>query len=112
MIDIVQKKRTDFHPDTFFQHTTGIMEGTGKPANVELTITDPICKLVLLEPIHSSQKIIKESPDKIQIRLNVLINEEFCLRILGLGPWCSVVKPESLKKSIGEMVKQMGKRYL
>ena len=111
VINIVQKKRTDFHPDTFFQHATGIMEGPAKPVNVELTITDPISKLVMLEPIHSSQKLIKESSNKIQISLNVLINEEFCLRILSLGPWCCVVKPASLKKTIGDMVMQMGKLY-
>ena len=104
IISIPQKKRTDFNADSFFQHATGIMEGTGKPQTVELTISDPICKLVLLEPIHHTQKIIKETEDIIKISINVLINEELCLRLLSLGPWCSVVKPSSLKKTIHDML--------
>ena len=107
IISIPQKKRNDFHADTFFQHATGIMEGTGKPQNIELLISDPICKLVLLEPIHHSQKIIKETQDTIHISINVLVNEELCLRLLGLGPWCSIVKPSSLKKTIHEMLLKM-----
>jgi hypothetical protein len=38
-----------------------------------------------------------------------LVNEELCLRLLGLGPWCSVVKPSSLKETMHEMLLKMVK---
>ena len=82
-----------------------------QPVQVELTIKEPISKLVLLEPIHGSQKILKEHADSVSISLNVLVNEEFCLRILSMGPWCTVNKPASLSKMITDMIAQMSKNY-
>jgi len=110
-ISIPQKRRNDFHPDSFFQHATGIMEGNSKPVNVELAITEPISKLVLLEPIHPSQKLISEKNGITRISINVYANEEFYLRILSLGPNCTVIKPLSLRKQISDMIKKMGKNY-
>ena len=101
------KHRNAFNPDSFFQHATGIMEGNGKPQKVELVLTDPISKLVLLEPIHASQQLIKESDGEIRISMTVYINEEFCLRLLGMGPWCKVSKPVSLQKSMAALVARM-----
>lgn len=111
IISEVQQRRNDFNPDSFFQHATGIMEGNGKPVKVELNIKDPISKLVLLEPIHPSQTILAESAEQVRIGLTVFVNEEFCLRLLGLGPWCIVVKPASLRQGIAKMIKKMGDDY-
>lgn len=101
------KYRNAFNSDSFFQYATGIMEGNGKPQKVELVITDPISKLVLLEPIHASQQLIKESDGEIRISMTVYINEEFCLRLLGMGPWCKVSKPASLQKSMAGLIARM-----
>ncbi len=101
------KQRNAFNADSFFKHATGIMERNEKPTHVELVIKEPISRLVLLEPIHASQHLIKESAEEIRISMTVYVNEEFCLRLLGMGPWCKVVKPASLKKSISDLVESM-----
>ena len=105
------KERTAFNPKTFFHHATGIMEGNGKAMEVELLISDPMSKLVLLDPLHTTQKVLSEKPDEIRISLKVYINEEFCLRLLSLGPWCKVMKPVSLKTTMKDLVQQMSKQY-
>ena len=105
------KERNTFNPTYFFYHATGIMEGNRKPQQVELLITDPMSKLVMLEPIHASQKLISEKPDEIRISMNVFLNEEFCLRLLSFGPWCKVLKPVSLKNTMSDLVKKMNKNY-
>ena len=105
------KQRAAFNPKSFFSYATGIMEGNSKPEEVELVISDPLCRLVLLEPIHSSQKLISEKPDKITIGMKVYINEEFLLRLLSFGPWCKATKPASLKKSLSLLVKRMQENY-
>lgn len=111
-VSVTSQKRRDFQAETFFQHATGIMKGaSSKPVQVELTIKEPISKLVLLEPIHNSQKVLKENADSINISMNVLVNEEFCLRILSMGPWCIVSKPASLSKIITDMITKMSKNY-
>jgi predicted DNA-binding transcriptional regulator YafY len=109
--DDPQKLKKDFHSGEFFQHATGIMEGTGKPVNVELAVKGPAGKLLLLEPLHRSQVLISQKEDYIKVSLQVLVNEEFMLRLLGLGPACKVIKPASLKASIKSMINGMLENY-
>jgi predicted DNA-binding transcriptional regulator YafY len=106
-----QQIRKDFQSAEFFRHATGIMEGTGKPVKVELVIQEPTSRLLLLEPLHHSQQLVSRKEGSIRIRLQVLVNEEFMLRLLGLGPACTVIKPASLQASMKGLVKQMAKNY-
>lgn len=105
------KKRSDFNASTFFQHSTGIMESNTKPEEVFLTIKKPISDLVLLEALHVTQKLINEKNDRVQITLKVLVNEEFMFKILGMGSYCIVDKPASLRKSIKGAIQQMSANY-
>ena len=110
--DTIYKRRSDFNASTFFQHSTGIMESKAKPEEVLLTIQSPISNLLLLEPLHSTQKVIVEKPDAIQISLKVLLNEEFTFKLLGMGSFCIVNKPASLKKTIKNAISLMNANYL
>ena len=107
----VYKRRSDFNASTFFQHSTGIMESNTKPEEVLLTILKPISDLVLLEPLHSTQKLIIEKTDRVQISLKVLLNEEFIFKILGMGAFCVVDKPASLRKTIKTAIQKMSAHY-
>ena len=107
----VYKRRSDFNASTFFQHSTGIMESNTKPEEVLLTILKPISELVLLEPLHSTQKLIIEKTDRVQISLKVLLNEEFTFKILGMGAFCVVDKPASLRKTIKTAIQKMSAHY-
>lgn len=110
-LENVVKKKTDFHNDSFFKHATGIMQSAVEPLEVEITLKEPISKLVLLEPLHHSQQLIEEAIDEIRIKLTVFVNEELCLRLLGLGPCCIVHKPLALKEKITSMVNMMYESY-
>ena len=106
-----QKLRSDFNPDLFLQHSVGIMEADGKPSKVVLLVQDPYHKLMQLEPLHSSQKIIKQSTNNIQIEITVHLNHELCNRILSMGPYCKVMQPASLKKQVKDLLEQSLKQY-
>ena len=105
------KRRSDFNASTFFQHSTGIMESNTKPEEILLTILKPISDLVLLEPLHATQKLIIEKTDRVKISLKVLLNEEFTFKILGMGAFCVVDKPASLRKSIKAAIQKMSTNY-
>ena len=111
VLNNVYKRRSDFNASTFFQHSTGIMESNTKPEEVLLTILKPISDLVLLEPLHSTQKLIIEKTDRVQISLKVLLNEEFTFKILGMGAFCVVDKPTSLRKTIKGAIQKMSTNY-
>lgn len=107
----VYKRRSDFNASSFFQYSTGIMESNTKPEEVLLTILKPISDLVLLEPLHATQKLISEKTDRVQISLKVLLNEEFTFKILGIGAFCVVDKPVSLRKTIKGVIQKMTSNY-
>jgi len=111
VLEQVHKRRRDFQADSFFYHATGIMENSGKQQDVELTIKPPINQLVLLEPLHKTQTIIKEINGEITFKITVFINEELYLRILSLGSHCTVNKPASLHKKMKEIIESMRKNY-
>jgi len=106
-----QKLKTDFNPDVFLQHSVGIMKNEGKPSKVVLEVKDPYHKLVQLEPIHNSQKVIKAKSDSIQIELSVYINQEFNNRILSMSSYCKVIQPAALKKIISEHLVAAAEQY-
>ncbi len=103
-IQKTQKHRFDFNADNFLQYSVGIMENDAKPEKVVLNIHDPYHKLIQLEPLHHSQKIIKQSAKNMQVELLVNINHELSNKILSMGPFCKVVQPASLKKQIKELL--------
>ena len=111
LIHNIHKRRSDFNATSFFQHSTGIMEGNTKPEEVLLTILKPISDLALLEPLHATQKLIIHKTDRVQISLKVLVNEEFMFKILGMGAFCVVDKPASLRKTIRGAIQKMSTNY-
>lgn len=111
VIDQKQKRRLDFNANHFFESAMGIMNGPEKPSEVQLTIAHPISQLLLLEPLHPSQKIISQQAGQIKLNITVFENEEFYAKILSLGAYCTVNKPASLRKKIKEMVAAMATNY-
>ena len=111
IIEIKQKLRADFQSEAFFEHATGIMKAADKPTNIELIIKSPISELVMLEPLHLSQKLLKQDKDYIRVKLKVYVNEEFYLRLLSLGTSCTVVKPLFLRTKIKELIELMRTNY-
>lgn len=99
-IEKTQKHRFDFNADSFLQHSIGIMENNDQPHKVVLSIKDPYHKLIQLEPIHPSQKIIKTTKTGIDVEITININPELTNRILSMGSFCKVVQPAILKKEI------------
>jgi len=111
IIEQKHKRRSDFNAHQFFEYATGIMKGAEKPSEVQLTIQHPISQLVLLEPLHPSQKITSLQASQIKLSITVFENEEFYAKILSLGAHCTVNKPASLRKKIKEMVAAMVLNY-
>jgi predicted DNA-binding transcriptional regulator YafY len=106
-----QKRRTDFNPKLFLQHAIGIMEGDGTASSIELELLDPVDKLVLLEPLHPSQQVIKQNPRSTHVQIMVNINPELIQRILSMGALCKIKKPLSLRNIIKEELQNTLRHY-
>jgi len=104
-------KHTSFDANKFFADSIGIYSGSGKPLVIRLIIKQPFNRLVELSPIHSTQKVIKETKDSISIQLKVHITHELRNRILSMGPHCKVESPKALKEEIKGLINSMKKLY-
>jgi len=106
-----QKKRTDFDAVKFFSDSVGIFAPKGKPQKVRLLILPPFDRLTQLDPIHSSQKIIKGPKEGIRVELTVHVAPDLKNRILSMGPHCKVESPESLRSEMKALINSMKKLY-
>ena len=97
--------------ENFYLFSAGIMRNNSKAVDIVLLIQHPLSELVLLEPLHVSQTIVKHTEENIRIALKLQLNEELYLRILGLGPWCKVIQPKSLQNTICNMATKMTEQY-
>ncbi|MEI7580026.1 MAG: WYL domain-containing protein [bacterium] len=110
-IENVQKFRKDFDANKFLQYSIGIMEGDGKPSEIKLCIKAPFNRLVLLEPIHPSQQVIKQTDKELHLKLKVNVNPELCHHLLSFGAYCKIQSPATLKASIKKMLEDAIAHY-
>jgi predicted DNA-binding transcriptional regulator YafY len=89
-----------FSPETFFQYSMGISESTGKPEKIELRFSAVAAKLVETQPLHSSQKKLKESKEGTVFQFELHPCQELYNFILSYGNEVEVLKPSSLRKEI------------
>lgn len=106
-----QIKRKDFDANQFFADSVGIFAPSGKPQKVRLHVLPPFDRLLQLDPIHISQKLIKSKKEEMRIELKVHITPELKNRILSMGPYCKVEGPESLRSEIKSLIHAMKKLY-
>ena len=111
IVEKKQKRRTDFNPRLFLQHSVGIMEGDGTATPIELELLDPVDKLILLEPLHPSQEVIRQSTRSTHLKMQVNINPELIQRILSMGAHCKIKKPKSLRIAIKEELEKTLRHY-
>jgi predicted DNA-binding transcriptional regulator YafY len=78
----------------------GISESTGKPEKIELRLSTVAAKLVETQPLHSSQKKIKESKEGTVFQFELHPCQELYNFILSYGNEVEVLKPSSLRKEI------------
>jgi len=113
-IETGEKKFTidkSFDADTFFKHSIGITERAEKPQEVVLSFDTVSGQFLKTQPVHSSQAIIKEGKNEIQIGLKVLITQELITFILGYGAQVKVMKPSLLAKEVAKQLKDASDLY-
>jgi len=106
-----KKLKKSFNPDIYLRHAVGIIDNDGEPSLVRLRIKAPYHKLVALDPLHHSQKILETNSKSCTLELQVHITHELHQRILSMGPLCRVLSPASLKKEIQQQLKESLEQY-
>jgi len=106
-----QRLRGNFDAENFSRHAVGIFDNDGEPDTVQLQVRAPFHKLVTLDPLHHSQQVLDSTDKSCTIQLSVHITHELHQRILAMGPHCTVLAPESLKKEIRQQLEEALQKY-
>jgi hypothetical protein len=108
VLPCVSRIPVPFDPPGFFRHAIGITVERSMPVKVLLEFLKPLHELVLTEPLHASQRTVKNTPEWVRVSLEVQLHEEFYLRLMGYGPYLRVIRPLSLRRRMREWYERGG----
>jgi predicted DNA-binding transcriptional regulator YafY len=99
---------SEFDSKLFFNNVIGISHPhEAKPQKVELLFDRNQANYIITQPLHHTQKIIKETANGILIELNVILNYELMSTILSYGSAVTIVSPAELKSTVKVELKKV-----
>jgi predicted DNA-binding transcriptional regulator YafY len=103
----------NFDADIYYKNVVGVTVNTGlQPRVFELWIDAMNTPYVLTKPLHNSQRLIKQNDDgSITIHLFIIPNYELERIILGFGCGIEVIRPESFRNRMKEIIQKSMMRY-
>jgi len=104
-------RKSDFDPREYFKYTIGIIAPQSKPPQIKIEFTKQQAQYLLTQPIHHSQRVLKETKNKVVFGFELHPTYEFISFILGHKDNVKVLAPEWLKDRVIEIINRMLKQY-
>lgn len=101
----------DFNPDHYFEHSIGITANDNQPETIVFKVDKVGSKYLRSQPLHKSQKMVKEGNSRDTFELNVIISEELKRTILSYGAQIEVIRPKKLRSQIHTIISEMTENY-
>lgn len=100
IVDAPFVRDADFDPEIYFTHSIGITAVEDAPEKVHLRFSPLTGKYVESQPLHHSQKILRNDEVALEVELFLCITKELVMQILSYGADVEVKKPEKLRTQI------------
>lgn len=97
--------------ENYFSSAIGISLPNSKPEQIVLQFDPAQARYIKSQPLHHSQKIIRENKKEIRIELELVLNYELKAMILGFGKQVKVLKPKTLVEEIKGIAQAMVDLY-
>ncbi len=94
----------DFDPSIYFQDVIGITAFKGSAEKIVLKANKIAERYIDSQPLHASQKLIKQTLTHGFFELKILISEEFIRLLLSYGGEVEVTEPKHLRQTIKDRV--------
>lgn len=97
-----------FKPSEYFKNSFGIIASDDNTSvqTIILSFDAHQGKYIKSLPLHSSQEIIKDNDEELLVQLKLYITFDFEMELLSYGPSLEVIKPQILRDSIKQKLKQ------
>jgi predicted DNA-binding transcriptional regulator YafY len=109
--DLDFKPDESFEPSIYFEHSIGITAVEESPEKIHLRFSPLTGKYIESQPLHPSQKIIRNDEVALEVELELCITKELIMQILSYGYDVQVKSPEKLKKQIQRQLQATLKNY-
>ncbi len=97
----------NFDAKGMYKYSFGIIHGADeKPQEIVLSFTREQGKYLNSLPLHSTQRMVLETVEEIQIHLTVRITHDFLMELLSYSNEMTVVKPLGLRRKLKKMLKE------
>lgn len=109
MNQVFQEENVD--KENYFKSAIGITLSDSKPEKIILSLDPTQANYLKSQPIHHSQKIIREYKDEFRIELELVVNYELTSLLLSMGEKVKVIKPTTLAEKIQETASNVFNKY-
>ncbi len=102
-----------FDPDAYFRHIVGVsLPNDSEVQEIQIKVGASLVPYIRTKPIHRLQEIVREYADgSIKVSMPLYINYELKSTLLGFGREVEVIKPESLRTEMVEILKDTQDNY-
>jgi predicted DNA-binding transcriptional regulator YafY len=107
-----------FRPDNlfdiqkYFACSFGVINGNGsRPEKILLSFSAAQGKYIKTLPLHSSQQIMLDNEDELQVKLTLSITDDFIMELLSFGKSVEVLQPQSLRQKIADEQRKAFMQY-
>jgi len=104
-------RKSDFDPREYFKYTIGIIAPQSKPPQIKIEFTKQQAQYLLTQPIHHSQRVLKETKEKVVFWFELHPTYEFISFILGSRDNAKVISPVWLKDRMKQILNRMVENY-
>ncbi|HQW46503.1 MAG TPA: WYL domain-containing protein [Chitinophagaceae bacterium] len=115
MSDVLKMNQTfnedEMDRENYFNATIGISLTGEKPEKISLQFEPTQANYVKSQPVHHSQRIVKDTKNQLVIELEVVVNYELIAMLLSFGEKVKVLKPLSLAQKITNIAQAVLSKY-
>ncbi|MCB0479475.1 MAG: WYL domain-containing protein [Crocinitomicaceae bacterium] len=101
----------NFNAKKFFKHAMGITSGDQEPVEVLFKADAVAAKYINSQPLHSSQKLIKEGKNRATFSIIVYESEELYRTFLSYAGQIEVTKPKEVREEMIRRANELIKNY-
>ena len=76
-----------------------------------MSFTPAQAKYILSQPLHHSQRIIRQDEKEVRVELHVYLTQELMMMILGYGSGVKVLAPKKLVNDVRDQVNALDRLY-
>ena len=109
---VAYRANTRFNIDEYFDSMVGLtIPNDTEPKDVLLWVSEHEYPYLKTNPIHSSQKVVRDVEDGKIVSLHLYINDELEMRLLSHNIGIKVLAPQELRQKMKEKIDRMMELY-